>query len=230
MMNNSLFGSLLPINKDKSPEWNKTYASWAIQELLAKSKERDILKYQDMDFDVEFPKSDDKVTSLLWQYKMYADIFESMNHVSSISEDTWAKIRELLKSELQTIWDAMKYDNPYIWLKYKLLAYKDEGEKKIETLWDLLSHCSPEWYICWKRLHFLHAGLLKYYSLDIYNLEKDMRIEDFLHTPYIEDISRQRDFMLEWLYYEYYQVWNKVMKWANYNQTKTMGNWRSYKK
>ena len=38
----------------------------------------------------------------------------------------------------------MKYDNPYIWLKYKLLAYKDQTDKRIETIGDLLSHCSPE--------------------------------------------------------------------------------------
>jgi hypothetical protein len=43
-----------------------------------------------------------------------------------------------------------------------------------------------------------------------------MRLEDFLLDHRIKELSLMEDFMLEWLYYEYYKIGKKVSKWSNY--------------
>ena len=91
-------------------------------------------KYQDMDVDTEFAKSDEKVSRLLAQYQTYATIAEFKRGLSQKSEESFQRLGAPLEAELSKIGDEMKFDNPYIWMKYKLLAYKHDDQKKIETV------------------------------------------------------------------------------------------------
>gem|GEM_PF-5083218 len=73
--------------------------------------------------------------------------------------------------EQQEVSDRMKYPNPYIWLCYKLEAYKNSPQE-IRTIGDLKEHCKSPTYICHKRLHFL-TDILKTYHIDIWNEKYD---------------------------------------------------------
>lgn len=227
-MNNTLFRWILTgsdVTSSRLQTWN---VSSILQDLLEKTKQRDIAKYQDLDFDAEFLKSDEKVERLLAQYATYAMIFECKKSLSKQSKDSFDRLLAALDVELNTIWDEMKFDNPYIWMKYKLMAYKNDSHKKIETIWDLILHCSPGWDICSKRLRFFNGWLLKHFSIDINTLDPEIRVEDFINHPEIRALSVHSEFISDWLYYEYYQIGSKVAKWSNYNTGKGMGNWKNY--
>jgi len=227
-MNNTLFRTLLK-EPDDASSWVDTRHVWSIlQELLTKTKQRDMAKYQDMDFDAEFLKSDEKVSRLLAQYATYASIVELKIRLSQISKDSFQRLTLPLDTELNKIWDEMKFDNPYIWMKYKVLAYKHDEKKKIETIWDLIVHCSPGGDICSKRMRFFNICMWKYFSVDVHALDPQMKVDDFLNTSQIKELSIHREFILEWLYYEYYQVGEKVAKWSNYNEGTRKWNWNNY--
>ncbi len=55
-----------------------------------------------------------------------------------------------------------------------------------------------------------------------------MKVEDFLRDTRVKKLCLQAEFMTDWLYYEYYQIGEKVAKWSNYTTTKTRGNWNNY--
>lgn len=60
-------------------------------------------KYQDMDFDAEFLKSDEKVSRLLAQYATYASIVELKIRLSQISKDSFQRLTLPLDTELNKI-------------------------------------------------------------------------------------------------------------------------------
>lgn len=113
----------------------------------------------------------------------------------------------------------MKFDNPYIRLKYKLLAYKDSPAKKVSTMSELIQHCSKKTDICYKRFDFLSNALQQRFSVDPIELATsggDMSMSDFISTAYVRDLCEDEDFMNQWVSYEYYTMNHRVAKRQNY--------------
>ncbi len=134
-MNNTLFKSLVKMgDRDMHTQGNTTDVSSVLQELLMKTKQRDIAKYQDLDLDVEFSKNDEKVSHLLAQYDTYATVLACKTDLSQKSKASFQRLASFLDAELNRIGDEMKFDNPSIWMKYKVLAYRHDAQKKIETI------------------------------------------------------------------------------------------------
>lgn len=217
--------SILPEEIIRASSWNNNlktnklpFNQLIMQEILD--------KYNNRDFVLEFNQSEEKVEKLLSDYRLYKSINWIINLMKLDSEKPEISSEiELLNARLKDIWDNMKYDNPYIWIKYKLLAYQNDEQNSINTLWDLIKHCSPEWYICWKRLDFLNKFLISKYNLNIYDLDPNTLLVDFLNNEEIINLCKDSQFMINWTWYEYYTVWNKTEKWWNYNIWKSR-NWK----
>jgi hypothetical protein len=122
-----------------------------------------------------------------------------------------------LESEKKVLWDSMKYQNPYVWLQYKLQAYKD-SPKAIITIWDLKKHCEEPTYICHKRLQFLSNILLTQYNIDIFDESlENLDIQEVIWFPQLMEISQNENHMQNWSLYEFYSINGETAKWENFN-------------
>lgn len=169
---------------------------------------------------IDFSLSDFKIKKLVSQYFEYVDMEEKIQELSKNlkSPEDNAKITKL-QIEQKNLWEAMKYDNPFIWVKYKIDAYKWNPESEIKTIWDFVAHChkSPT-YICGKRFHFLNKILQEKYWIDLFKVNQEDLMEDFLNKWEIEEISKDKNLMNSWLNYEYFNENNRVAKWENYKK------------
>ncbi len=160
-----------------------------------------------------------QIKSLETKFKLfkYLSKFRTEEEISE-KKAINAQMIQTLQLKQKILWDAMKYDNPHIWLKYKIEAYKNSSWK-IETLADLKKHAQSPTYICHKRLQFLNQYTKEKFWKDIFDesLDQDMSVKDF----YAWDdtiASLDVDFMQEWLNYEYFEIKGKTAKWENYKK------------
>jgi len=189
--------------------------------------QKNILKIPD------FSESPERILKLIEQYKDYMRILEQkqelenrLGDMSNSQEELEGITRSIgtLAFKLQKLWDAMKFDNPFIWIGYKKAAY-EWTENEIPTLWAFRDHCAIDnpdsRYICKKRFLFLNHILKERYQIDLSQdsdiLHAGTNLEDILALPEIEELSRDEDFMRKWLWYEYFERGGKTMKWENYN-------------
>lgn len=117
-----------------------------------------------------FEYTDREVSSLLSAYKEYTILsrqiesgtvpFERPKFSLLGKPGTMQNLDPLAaaKKKLDEIGDGMKFQNPLIWLRYKLTAYRDEPGKELRTLGDLIAHCEVDG-ICHKRFHAINASL-----------------------------------------------------------------------
>lgn len=123
----------------------------------------------------------------------------------------------ILQLRQKTLWESMKYDNPFIWLDYKIKAYA-WSEKSITTIKDLLKHCESPTYICHKRLQFLAKILKNNFNIDVFDEKNlDLEIYDLISKEILKKIITNSDFMKNWFEYEYFEVDSRVAKWENFN-------------
>lgn len=166
-------------------------------------------------------QADQSVDTLLQQYADYMHMYDELTSLkdNSWEWDTNAEAMEELQRKMNELGDAMKFDNPYIWLKYKYLAYANNPQKKVVTIADLKSHCSTKTDICYKRFDFLHKKIQERYNLDITNetiIDGNTPIPTLLGSSYITELCQDPDFMRSWAGYEHFTINNKVSKRQNY--------------
>ncbi|MCH8518983.1 hypothetical protein LAT59_04450 [Candidatus Gracilibacteria bacterium] len=205
-------------------------------------QERDILdtfitKYPSMQKNtVEIPsfeESETYIQKLVEQYKEYMEMYTEKQGIEksvqdeSISEKekaAFVRVLNTLNFKLQKLGDAMKFDNPFIWIGYKKAAYEGT-ENEIPTLGAFRDHCAIDnpdsRYICKKRFLFLNRILKERYGVDFSQdsdtLHAEISLGEILALPEIEALSRDETFMKEWLGYEYFERGGKTMKWENYH-------------
>lgn len=183
-----------------------------------------------MIYDLE--KSLKKVQSLVWDYHTYMDLEKNickLKGLLDLSKNTeildenklnTSKILDkinFLQLRQKTLWESMKYDNPFIWLDYKIKAYK-WSDKSISTIKDLLKHCESPTYICHKRLQFLAKILKNDFNIDIFDEKNfDLNIYDLLSKDILSIIITNNNYMKIWFEYEYFEVDGRVAKWENFN-------------
>ena len=175
---------------------------------------------------LDFSKSEEKINILLRQYNERNEMnFELENLNNSLKnakteqerQDISEKITKL-KFTQDKLWDDMKYDNPYIWVEYKIQAYA-WWAGKIKTINDFRTHCNKPDYICGKRLDFLNKYLKEKYDLDIMDdnsVDWNEYLSEFLENWIIKELSQNKEFMEKWLSYEYFMRGDEVAKWKNY--------------
>ena len=175
---------------------------------------------------LDFSKSEEKINILLRQYNERNEMnFELENLNNSLKnakteqerQDISEKITKL-KFTQDKLWDDMKYDNPYIWVEYKIQAYT-WGAGEIKTINDFRTHCNKPDYICGKRLDFLNKYLKEKYDLDIMDdnsVDWNEYLSEFLENWIIKELSQNKEFMEKWLSYEYFMRGDEVAKWKNY--------------
>lgn len=110
-----------------------------------------------------------EVDSLLGAYREYKELSEQIESGTVASEKPKFNLLGKLgvmqnlnplaeaKKRLEKIGDGMKFQNPLIWLTYKLEAYKDE-EKPLKTVADLIAHCEVDG-ICHRRFDAINTCL-----------------------------------------------------------------------
>lgn len=122
------------------------------------------------------------------------------------------------KKRLEEIGDGMKFQNPLIWLRYKLEAYKNEPGKKLETLEDLIAHCKVDG-ICNRRFHAINTYLShRYDGKDLTNPEfinLSTKLEVLAKDPKYIGICFDLSFQTKWSRHEN----DKAGKWKNYAYT-----------
>ncbi|MDO4712729.1 MAG: hypothetical protein Q4B05_02380 [Candidatus Saccharibacteria bacterium] len=122
---------------------------------------------------------------------------------------------DALRTQQQTISDAMTFATPLIWVMYKCEAYRDEAQP-IATLHDFRLHCAKPGYICTKRLHFLNQwcqrrGRTPFSDTGAY--PDEMRLEELYAELAV--LEQDASLMEEWRRHEYYQENGAVKKWQN---------------
>lgn len=167
-------------------------------------------------------QADSAVDTLLQQYQSYMDMYSEFTNLQGQlpTSDTAVLDRiETIQKNMGELGDAMKFDNPYIRLKYKALAYAKDTEKKVETMKDLLQHCSKKTDICYKRLDFLKKIFASKYNIDITDptiIDQALPLELFFKGDQVQDLCANEEFMRSRLSYEHFTHGNRVAKRQNY--------------
>lgn len=172
---------------------------------------------------MDFSLSENKIQKLVLQFFEYMDIhneihnlLENLKKIEGQKEKIKIKA-EITKKEffLKQLGDDMKFDNPFIWISYKAKAYKWR-KNEISTIWQFLDHCSHKTDICHQRYNFLNKNLKEKYNFDLEKQDKNEKIENFLKNEFLLELSQNKDFMENWIKYEYFEKDWKVAKWENY--------------
>jgi hypothetical protein len=123
-----------------------------------------------------------------------------------------------LNAALATLSDAMTFDLPSIWIRYKFLAYQHEAQP-ILTLSDLRQHCSKPGYICTKRYTFLVDAMHKkgIVTLDSATLDPQLRLDDAQITTLLALVEADDHCMQQWRDYEYFTRDGRAAKWEIYD-------------
>jgi len=191
-------------------------------ELIEELDKKDYLKNNNYLKMHDFEKSEEKIKILVEQYNEYMELEKQIQDLKEklkkSSDLDISKQITLLQLKQKYLWESMKYDNPFIWIEYKRLAYA-WTESKVETIWELRKHCESPTYICHKRLMFLNS-ILKERWVDIFDEEIDEKtlLIDFLNNWLIQEISKNDEIMQEWLTYEYFETDDRVAKWENFSK------------
>ncbi|RAL55891.1 hypothetical protein BLD25_03580 [Candidatus Gracilibacteria bacterium GN02-872] len=174
----------------------------------------------------DFKESEKKIKLLVEQFFERMNLDKEIKHLNNELKKTEDKDKKselqakIIKKELnqKTLGESMKYDNPYIWIKYKIKAYKGLPDEII-TIGDFEKHChkSPT-YICGKRFDFLNKYLKEKYNIDLLTNNQYEEVENFLKNNFVQNLSQNEEFMKEWLSYEYYNENGRVAKWENYKK------------
>lgn len=178
-----------------------------------------------MNTNYDFSLSAIKIQKLLAQFFEYMQIFGE-NEI--LKEKIWQiqnpdekqKLQENIKNNenfLQKLGNDMKFDNPFIWMYYKILAYKWR-KNEISTIWDFIKHCEWKTDICHQRFDFLNKNLKEKYNIDLFEENPEEKLEDFVKKWFIEELSKNENFMKKWLECEYFIENWKVAKWRNYKK------------
>lgn len=171
----------------------------------------------------DFSLSESKIKKLIEQFLEYMKIHEEVhilieNLEKTENEKEKIKLKiEIAKKEifLKKLGDDMKFDNPFIWISYKALAYKWR-KNEIATIWDFIKHCSWKTDICHRRYDFLNKNLKEKYDFDLEKQDKNEKIENLIEKDFLKNISKDEDFMKNRIKYEYFEKDWKVAKWENY--------------
>lgn len=122
------------------------------------------------------------------------------------------------KKKLEKIGDRMKFQNPLIWLTYKLEAYKNEPGKKLETVEDLITHCNVDG-ICNRRFDAINAYLRqKYDGKDLTDpefIDRSAKLEALAKDTRYIGICFDLSFQMKWSRHEN----DPAGKWKNYAYT-----------
>lgn len=215
--------------------WEKTEKKWFFNLITLNKFDWNILENLENENQVEnyfipeiwdFKESEEKIKLLVEQFFERMNLDKEIKHLNNELKKAEEKNKKselqakIIKKELKqkTLWESMKYDNPYIWIKYKIKAYKWLPDEII-TIWDFEKHChkSPT-YICWKRFDFLNKHLKEKYDIDLLTNNQYEEVENFLKNNFVQNLSQNEEFMKEWLSYEYYKENGRVAKWENYKK------------
>ncbi len=123
-----------------------------------------------------------------------------------------------LQLEQKTLGEAMKYDNPLIWLEYKLQAYRGT-ENEIKTVEDLRKHSASPTYICHKRLTYLAKAMKENGFGDFWKEQEvagEMELEVFLNSAQFKAVMSDQNVLEMWRKHEYFVHDGRVAKWENY--------------
>lgn len=120
-----------------------------------------------------------------------------------------------IKKELENVGEAMKFQNPLIWLNYKYLAYQDEPGKALLTLRDLITHCEVDG-ICHRRFDAINLYLRRKYG------GKDMKSSSFMAPAMsLADVGQDARFIDMCLDQEFAKLWSE-------HENSPSGKWREY--
>lgn len=123
--------------------------------------------------------------------------------------------RVSLKSEIESIGNAMKFDNPYVWIKYKGLAYSGHAntDKRMDNLSDFVRHMEKE-VICPKRFEAVNKELRKRYGMDLTSglVPLEVSLPQVADYSYILELSLDPHFISLWCAHEY-DAHGKWVKW-----------------
>jgi DNA-binding XRE family transcriptional regulator len=119
-------------------------------------------------------KFQEKIDILISQYHERINLNKQKKLLEGDTEKNAQKIK-ILEVTIKMLEDDMKYDNPHIWLEYKIEAYKNSSSE-INTIADFKKHAQSPTYICHKRLHFLNKAMKEKFGKDIFdeNLDQNM--------------------------------------------------------
>lgn len=119
------------------------------------------------------------------------------------------------KKRLEQIGESMKFQNPLIWLRYKLEAYKNEPGKELRTVSDLIAHCKIDG-ICHKRFDAINTHLRgKYDGKDLTDprfVDPSLGLEDLALDPRYISLCFDLLFQTKWSRHEN----DTVGKWGRY--------------
>ncbi len=119
------------------------------------------------------------------------------------------------KKKLEKIGDGMKFQNPLIWLRYKLEAYRNEPGKELKTVNDLIAHCKIDG-ICHKRFDAINTCLReKYDGKDLTDpafVDPSLSLEDLARNPKYISLCFDLLFQTKWSRHEN----DRTGKWQHY--------------
>lgn len=174
---------------------------------------------------MDFSLSIIKIQKLLSQFSEYMKILSENENLkerilTTENLEEKQKFQNTLENNenfLQKLGDDMKFDNPFIWMYYKILAYKWR-KNEISTIWDFIKHCEWKTDICHQRFDFLNKNLKERYDIDFFKENTKEKLENFLKKWIVEEISKDENFLKKWLEYEYFEDDGRVAKWENYRK------------
>jgi nicotianamine synthase len=155
------------------------------------------------------------------------DVFGVRLHSKYCTASQWEAVGQLLAQyeaytaavtplEKSRIGDSMFYDDPVIWILYKLLAYHGTTSA-IATLGDLRHHAADEQDICGRRLKFLLASVGATLAVDLSDKSMypdDMLLTEFVDSQVLSEAVRSKEIMNEWRRQEYCRdTEGRVAKW-----------------
>jgi hypothetical protein len=156
--------------------------------------------------------------NLLAMYAQYMELTRQIENKDGLFSRTPGKIGASdLMLERKQLGEAMKFQNPLIWMMYKYEAYKNTS-KPVLTTKMLREHCENKTDICFKRYDYINTALRQK------NQGEDLNSDEFLaaDTDLAAVINDQRFvnlaldpvFMAGWVKNEN----DEDGKWVNYKK------------
>lgn len=136
----------------------------------------------------------------------------------SLTEEERGEIEE----EKRVVGEAMKFDNPYVWIRYKGLAYGGhyDPNKKMDTLLDFIEHMKRE-KICPKRFEAVNRELKKKHGTDLTDglVSRSLALTAVADEEKVIELSLDPDFIRLWCAHEY----DVHGKWARWDKERADG-------
>lgn len=164
-----------------------------------------------------------QVDTLLAQYKEYKELDSAIKSGVAVTTRKFSLMGNLgamqnldpladAKKRLADIGDAMKFQNPLIWLMYKYEAYRNEPGKALSTVADLVAHCQVDG-ICHKRFDAINTYLRRTIGKDI--------TDEKLQNVSLGDLAHNPDYIQMCLHLPFQKKWSKhendpAGKWCTY--------------